>query len=151
MRHARNASLLLTLLFLGLVFFDAVRDHSPVAQALLAEKGAGLEDFMLVVHGPQGLKTQIKEALKGSGPADDKAWKTVRARAAVVTFLTESILLKAAPEKGDKASWKTKVNDYYKLTRAITGAAGEKDLSRANTELKKLEKSCDACHKAHKE
>ncbi len=150
MRHARNALLALPLLFLGIVFFDAGRNRSPVARALLAEKGAGLEDFMLVVHGPQGLKTQIKEALKGSGPADDKAWKTVRARAAVITFLTENILMKATPEKGDKTSWKTKVNDYYKLTKALNGAAGEMDLSRANTELKKLEKSCDACHKVHK-
>ena len=125
----------------------ALREADALAPAAVA---ADLDDFMLVVHGPKGLKTQIEESLKGSGPADEKAWKAVKARAAVIAYLTDTILSKAQPSKGDKAAWKTKVTEYGTMAKALAKATADKDSDAAKAELGKMGKSCEGCHKAHR-
>ena len=122
----------------------------PEANALAAAAAANVEDFMLVIHGPKGLRTQIQEALAGSGPADAKAWRAVKARAAVIVFLTESILVKSQPEKGDKASWKEKVGEYTGLIRELAKATAAKDVDTSRKTVAKISKGCQSCHKAHK-
>lgn len=122
----------------------------PVSAALAEEKGAGIPDFMEVVHGTKGILSQVRDLLAGDGPADEKAWKAVKARASILLFLTDTILLKSQPSKGDKASWKEKVADYEQLAKALARAAAGKDPSAAKSEVNKISKSCNACHKAHK-
>jgi hypothetical protein len=149
MRHALSLGSLLVAAFLALSLLH-VQGHPPGIAALAPPSGgAGLEDFMLVVHGPKGLRTQIQESIAGSGPADDKAWKMVKARAAVIVSLVDSILLKANPERGDKASWKAKTAEYEKIARALLDACSEQSSSGIKAELAKMLKSCQACHKAH--
>ena len=140
-------------LFVGaaLVFSLTPGVPRPISEVLAEEKGAGLPDFMEVVHGSRGLMGQIRDSLGGGGPGDDdKAWKAVRARAAILLFLTDTILLKSQPSKGDKASWKEKVTDYEHSAKALARAAADKDTSAAKSEVNKMSKSCYACHKAHR-
>ena len=113
------------------------------------EKGPGIAEFMLVVHDKQGILPQVRQALTGAGPADDKAWKAVHARAAVIATLGEAILSKKLPDKGDKASWREKVGSYLASAKALEAAAASKSAEKARTEAGKLQKSCNACHKAH--
>ena len=150
MRAFSIAAFVLLAAFLALVLGRGDWNSAPEAAALAAEKGVGINDFMLVVHGQKGLRTQIKELLGAGGPKDDMGWNGLRARAAVITFLTETILEKAAPPKGDKAAWKTKVDEYLKIAKALTKAAEDRDAAAMKIEDAKLTKSCEACHKAHK-
>ena len=120
----------------------------PVAEAW-AGPSAGLTDFMLVAHGQKGLWNQMSEASKGTS-IDDKAWKTMQARANVLVYLGETILVKATPEKGDKASWKTKTTEYMGVVRNLAKAAGAKDAGAVSAELTRLAKGCESCHKLHR-
>lgn len=110
----------------------------------------GIDEVMLVVHGPKGLRSQIQEGVTGSGPADDKAWKALQARAATIVYLGEAILAKAKPEKGDAASWKTKMGEYNGQARALASAVDGKDSAAIKSSLGKIAKSCEGCHKAHR-
>ena len=121
---------------------------APAAQA--AAKGLSIMDLMLVVHDPNGLLIQVRRALQGTGPADEKAWKSVQARAAVITSLVETILVPASPAKGDKASWKQKTSAYLAAVKALAAAATKEDAATAKDAVTKLSKSCTPCHDAHK-
>jgi hypothetical protein len=148
----RFAFAILALFAVGLVGFEITVARSGPRSggvAFAAENVAGLEDFMLVVHGPKGLLKQIQETV-GAGSIDDKAWKSLKADASIMSFLTDSILQKSSPSKGDKASWKSKVGEYAKSVKALAKGAGEKDASALKSEVEKLKKSCEGCHKAHR-
>jgi cytochrome c556 len=121
---------------------------APAAQA--AAKGLSVMDLMLVIHDGNGLLVQVRKALQGDGPADEKAWKSVQARAAVMTSLVESILVQATPTKGDKASWKQKTTAYLGAVKALAAAATKEDAGTAKEAATKLAKSCTPCHDAHK-
>lgn len=122
----------------------------PVAAAPAVASSLSVSDYMLVVHGPKGLYSQIKEAVTGSGPADDKAWKALKARATTVAYLADLVLARAKPEKGDAASWKSRVGEYQKVAVALVKATVAKDSEDIKTEVGKLAKMCEGCHKAHK-
>ena len=116
----------------------------------LADPGATVADFMQVVHGPNGLRIQVQEALRGSGPADDKAWKAVRARAVIIGLLTTAILERAEPKKGTPDSWKAQVNKYQEVARGLITATGAKNRRASLERVAVLARSCKSCHKAHK-
>jgi hypothetical protein len=148
MRCALSIALLLGLTCAGLLLVpDAVR-NPPGAEAW-AGPAADLTDFMLVAHGQKGLWSQMSEVAKGAS-IDDKAWKTMQARANVLVYLGETILAKAKPEKGDAASWKAKSNEYLAMVRALARSAGEKDAAAVKSELTRISKGCDGCHKVHR-
>ena len=133
------------------VFFSCRGITGPGAPAGVSaeEKGPGIAEFMLVVHDRQGMLPQVRQALTGSGPSDDKAWKAVSARATIIATLGEAILTKKLPKQGDKASWREKVTSYNASAKALANAATAMNLATARTESAKLQKSCNACHKAH--
>jgi cytochrome c556 len=148
----KRSVLVLALTFAGsaLILVRAGGSSSGSGGAVSAqEKGPGIAEFMLVVHDKQGILPQVRQALTGAGPADDKAWKAVHARAAVIATLGEAILSKKLPDKGDKASWREKVGSYLASAKALEAAAASKNAEKARTEAGKLQKSCNACHKAH--
>lgn len=150
MRCSLSLGFLLVAAFLALSLLH-VPGRAPGLAALAPPPGgAGLEDFMLVVHGPKGLKIQIQESVTGSGPADEKAWKQVKARAAVIVSLVDTILLKAEPPRGDKASWKTKIAEYARSARALLKACSEQSSTAAKAETAKMTAGCQGCHKAHR-
>jgi hypothetical protein len=149
MRCLGILALTIVLAFTGLVFLPTSA-FSPHEASALAGEVANVTDFMLVVHGPNGLLGQIKEALDGKGPADDKAWRGAKARASVVSYLCDTILAKAKPPKGDAASWKSKVGEYAGTAKSLAKALEAKDASAAKRERDRRGKSCESCHKAHK-
>lgn len=134
----------------ALFILSAAPPSGATSEAFADARSLGISEYMLVVHGPKGLSSQLKESVGGSGPADDKAWKAVSARVATMAYLTDRVLAPAKPEKGDAASWKAKVGAYAQLLSALGKAAGARDTGGVKAELDKLGKSCDACHKAHK-
>ncbi|HVR73076.1 MAG TPA: hypothetical protein VMT52_02035, partial [Planctomycetota bacterium] len=82
MRYSLSLGTLLVAAFLALSLHVPGRPPGLAALAPLPA-GAGIEDFMHVIHGQNGLRSQIKDAVTGSGPANEKAWRVVKARAAV--------------------------------------------------------------------
>ncbi|MBI4606796.1 MAG: cytochrome c [Planctomycetes bacterium] len=145
-------SAVLCLVAFGALQLAGLLDSAPRQASALAVAGAAptVSDFMLVVHGTKGLRGQIDEATKGGGPSDEKAWRTLKARSAVLVYLTETILKPSVPEKGSKASWNAKVGEYLKTAKAVAKAAGDEDLDGITVEVAKLTKGCEGCHKAHR-
>jgi cytochrome c556 len=125
------------------------RWDGSAAPAAAAAKGLSVADLMLVIHDGKGLLGQVRQSVRGAGPADDKAWKSVQARTAVMVSLVESILVPAMPAKGDKASWKQKTTAYLSAVKALAAAAVKEDASGAYETTAKLLKSCTPCHDAH--
>ena len=124
-------------------------DSSPAAFA--DEGGATISDVMIVAHyGRTSLLTQLKTAVKGSGPENAKAWKAVRAKGAVIASLASTVLAKQSPPKGSASSWKAQVAAYTKQAKSLAAAAAEEDFAAASKAVKSLGKSCTSCHKAHK-
>jgi hypothetical protein len=118
-----------------------------------AEGGGGsatISDFMVVVHDPQGLLAQLQKSMAGGGPADDKAWKGVKARAVIIPALAEDILTRQSPQKGAKSSWKQHVDGYLRIARRLAEAAAAEKAATVKAELLEIKKTCDNCHKAHR-
>jgi hypothetical protein len=132
-----------------LVVVGSSWDGRP-APAEAAAKGLSITDLMLVVHDGKGLLGQVRTAVRGEGPADDKAWMSVKARAAVIVSLIESALVPASPAKGDKASWKQKTTSYLGSAKALAAAATKENAAAAYEATTRLLKSCTPCHDAHK-
>ena len=131
--------------------FGVVRAGGAEASAAaLVDPAATVADFMQVVHGPKGLRMQVQAALSGSGPADDKAWRMVQARAAILGLLTTEILQNAKPQKGSPDSWKALVNEYQKSSEDLILATRAKDRRASFEHVALLGRSCKSCHKAHK-
>lgn len=126
------------------------RWDGSAAPAAAAAKGLSIADLMLVVHDGKGLLVQVRQSVRGAGPADDKAWKSVQARASVMVSLVESTLVPASPQKGDRASWKQKVTSYYSAVKALAAAAAKEDAGAAMEAATKVSKSCLPCHDAHR-
>jgi hypothetical protein len=124
-------------------------DGSGTPAAAAAERGLSITDMMLVVHDGKGLLGQVRQAVRGTGPADAKAWKSVQARATVMVSLVESALLRASPPKGDKASWKQKTTSYYNAVKSLAAAAAKGEAGAAYEATTRLSKSCTPCHDAH--
>jgi cytochrome c556 len=113
--------------------------------------GASISDVMIVAHlGDTSLLGQLKEATKGSGPDSDKAWKAVKAQAAVLASLATEVLAKQSPSKGDAASWKKQVSGYAGHAVRLAAAAGKKDSPAVASAVKSLGQACAGCHKVHK-
>lgn len=144
------AALALLLFAVSLIMPLRPRLSSLRAFAALADQAATVGDFMQVVHGPNGLRMQIQGALRGSGPADDKAWRAVEARAAILCLLTTAILETAQPEKGSLDSWKTQVAEYKKVTESLSLATRAKNRRASFERVTVLARSCKSCHRAHK-
>jgi cytochrome c556 len=147
-----NKRYFLSAVFAGvvLVLLQQALVRPAGSRATAQEKGPGIAEFMLVVHDGQGIIPQMRTVLNGAGPADEKAWKALSARAAIITSLTETILIPRVPGKGDKASWKAKVGEYHKAAVGLFKATSTKNLSASKAEFAKISKSCTACHKAHR-
>ncbi len=120
--------------------------------AFAAEGGASISDVMVVVNGGgrTGLMGELKEAMKGSGPATAKARKAVRAKGAVIASLATNVMAKQSPSTGDEASWKQKVAVYARLGNSVAAAAAQQDLAAASKAVKTMSRACRGCHMLHK-
>ena len=116
-----------------------------------AAGGASISDVMVVAHsGKMSLLTELKEAMKDTGPSLDKEWKAVKARGAVLATLVTNVLGTQKPKKGSESSWKKQVASYAGAAKKLAAAASEQDLTAARAAVNTLKKSCSGCHKPHK-
>ena len=124
--------------------------RSPAA--LAEEDGATIADIMVVINsGKDSLLGQIKTAMRGSGPATGKAWRAVEAKGAVIATLGTDVMIKQTPPKGSRTSWRRKMAAYTKLAKSLAAAAAQEDFRAASNAVKSLGRSCNGCHRAHKD
>lgn len=134
---------------LSLTLSGRLRDDGRAVFA--AAGGASIGDVMVVAHSGKGsLLTELRDAVKGSGPSTDKEWKAVKARGAVLASLATDVMGKQSPRKGSAASWKKQVAAYADKAKKLAAAAAKKDHSASNAAVNALRKSCKPCHQPHK-
>tara|TARA_B100000029_G_scaffold345769_1_gene338133 strand:- start:111 stop:566 length:456 start_codon:yes stop_codon:yes gene_type:complete len=151
MKRFTIACTILAVAFSTLVALSSLRQPETLPLLLADEGGASISDFMLVVHrGKTSVVGQTQADLKEPGPANNKAWAVIQARATIVAGLIDSVLAKQTPEKGEKSSWDEQVAIHRDQFKKLAAAAGKKDLAAATAELKTIKRSCGKCHKPHK-
>ncbi len=87
----------------------------------------------------------LGEQLKGSGPADDKAWDTAACHAACLNELSYLLMDDGRCPDG---AWAGAVKSLREGSAAALKAAHEKDLDATKAGFKQATESCTACHKA---
>ena len=113
--------------------------------------GASISDVMVVAHsGKMSIMSELKAAVKDSGPSSDKEWKAVKARGAVLASLATEILGKHKPKKGRESSWQKQVSAYASVAKKLAAAASDRDLAATSRAVKTLARSCSGCHKPHR-
>ncbi len=80
-------------------------------------------------------------------PADDKAWETLAANAAVLNELSYTLM-----EDGrcPDADWANAATQLRTASDAVLAKALAKDHAGVAAEFPKITESCGTCHKAHK-
>ena len=130
---------------------------------VLALAAACLFSFSAVAQVKQGktrpLKT--KQLMKGmvvancgaigdglkAGPADDKVWEDLAAKAAL---LNEASYILMDDGRCPDADWANATTSLREGSAALLAKLEAKDLAGSQEALKAMTQSCAACHKAHK-
>lgn len=112
------------------------RPHGPIGQTMTK-----------LFKGPQSLKDSIGRELKSDTPA----WETIQPQAKEFAQLAAS-LSKYDPPKGSKESWTKQISSFAESATALERAADAKDKDSAVATHAALtdNKTCKACHQAHK-
>jgi len=106
-----------------------------------------ISDIMQKVNKRKGgLHADVGDALK----ADPVDWAAVEPKTKEYAALAD-FLGKNDPPKGDKSSWESQTKEYAANANGLHAAAEKKDQAAARDAHGKLQRSCMACHKAHKE
>ena len=109
------------------------------------EKVPSIIEIMTKGHdGPQAYISKIKTAAKA------EKWDDAKTLASKFKELGEAIT-KCDPPKGDKDSWAKMTKKYKDDTIAVADAVEKKDAKAVSTATAVFNKSCKACHDAHKE
>ncbi len=108
-------------------------------------RAAATKYLMRAVNQPMcaGLDT----SLKGSGPADEKAWDTAMCQASV---LNEMGYLLMEDGRCPDAAWANAAKELKEGSASVLAALEKKDLEAARTSFKTVTGACGACHKAHR-
>ena len=140
----------LALVAVALVVTLSVSPSSDPVAAAAEESKLAVVDIMVVANaGPNSLFGQLKGMLKGDGPADEKAWKQVKARTQVLATLA-GLMKKSKPKKGDAASWKEQTEGYEAALKKLAAAAAAANAAGTAEEAKLVGRTCGGCHKPHK-
>jgi cytochrome c556 len=89
----------------------------------------------------------LGEALKGSGPADDKAWDAAATQAAL---LNESAHIMMADGRCPDAVWAGACKTLQDASQEALEKIKARDAAGAQGAFAAVTKSCGACHTAHK-
>ena len=89
----------------------------------------------------------IGKAIKGDGPADDKAWQTLLTQAAL---LNEAGHLLMQNERCPDVVWSNAASSLRSASRQVALAARGQNLVDVKKAFGDLTKACGSCHKAHK-
>jgi len=107
-----------------------------------------IDDVMRAINGPAGIRSDVARAL-GEAPRDEKEWKLLRARAAVMTD-SGATLMRLKPQKGTAASWRRHATAYRDAAAALVDAADRRKLTDARSAFDRLNASCARCHAEHR-
>jgi len=91
--------------------------------------------------------TALGEAMKGSGPADDKGWEAAATQAAL---LNESSHIMMADGRCPDAVWAGACKSLQDGSAALLGKIAAKDAAGARDALGAVAMACGSCHKEHK-
>jgi hypothetical protein len=89
---------------------------------------------------------QLKKALE-AGPTDDKAWKEIAIKAAL---LNEAGYLLMDDGRCPDGDWAGATKTLRECSAAVLAAVEAKDAEAGMTAFTAMTKACGACHKAHK-
>lgn len=151
-QHAADRAWFETYEFLGHHVEDAdvkqlLADRATGASQPLQQL-ATIADLMRAVNAPTGVRGQLALSLQEL-PADEKAWKLVGSRAALMADSGE-LLVTLTPPQGSTASWLRHTIAYRDAAAAISAAAGRHDLAAAQQALLRLNETCGKCHLDHR-
>ena len=108
-------------------------------------RAAATKYLMRAVNQP--MCAGLDASLKGSGPADEKAWDTAMCQASV---LNEMGYLLMEDGRCPDAVWANAAKELKEGSASVLAALEKKDLDGARTSFKTVTGACGACHKAHK-
>jgi cytochrome c556 len=111
-----------------------------------AAEYADIDEIMKKINGGKGYHRLLKKTLAGS----DVDWAKVQEQCKDYARLAAD-LGKNKPPVGEAASWKKLCDEYTVDAKALDTAAQKKDLEATKIAWGKLDKSCKACHEAHRE
>ncbi len=90
----------------------------------------------------------LGKALKGSGPANAKAWKAAKRQASLLNEM--SFILMADGRCPDGVWAKAATKTLRGGSKAVLAAIADKDVAAAQAAFKQTTQACAACHKKHK-
>lgn len=140
--NARRATIGAALAVAGLVCF-AVQSSAQVKKG----KTRPLTTKQLMNSLVKPRTTALGEALKGNGPADDKAWEAAITEAAL---LNESAHIMMADGRSPDETWAGACNLMEKSAQEVVAKLEARDLAAAQAAFAGVTRSCGACHVAHK-
>jgi cytochrome c556 len=95
----------------------------------------------------QPICSGLDASLKGSGPADDKAWDNAICQASV---LNEVSYLLMEDGRCPDAVWADAAKSLREGSSQVVAALEKKDLESARAAFKTVTGACGSCHKVHK-
>ena len=108
-------------------------------------RAAATKYLMRAVNQP--MCAGLDASLKGSGPADDKAWDTAMCQASVIN---EMGFLLMEDGRCPDAVWANAAKELKEGSASVLAALEKKDLEGSRTAFKTVTGACGACHKAHR-
>jgi len=119
---------------------------SDDAQA--ARPFVSIGDVMRAVNAPSGVRGGVAQAL-GDAPREEKDWKLLRARAAIMAN-SGVLLMGLKPPKGGPGSWRQHAAAYRDAAAALVNAADRRNVADARQAFDRLNTSCGRCHSDHR-
>ena len=117
-----------------------------MAQAPQYKEVASIAQLMAGLVDP--IRAAIQEAAKDPGPADDRAWRAVQAKA---VMLQESAqLLMVGTRVKDQEAWAKAANAFGDVGANIAKAAEEKNLPAFQAAVGAMTASCMGCHSTYR-
>jgi hypothetical protein len=127
-------------------------DVAPTAPGVdvapAARPHASIADVMRAVNGATGVCGEVAQSL-GEGLPEEKDWKLLRARAAIMSD-AGVLLLQLKPPRGSQSSWRRHAASYRDAAAALAAAADRRNIAEARQAFARLKTDCNRCHSEHR-
>ena len=117
-----------------------------MAQAPQYKEVASIAQLMAGLVDPT--RAAIQEAAKDPGPADDRAWRTIHAKAVMLQESAE--LLMVGTRVKDQEGWAKAAKAFSEVGANLAKAAEEKNLPALQAAAGAMGKSCMGCHSTYR-
>jgi dienelactone hydrolase len=130
--------------------FVAIRSSD---EATSARPFVSIADVMRAVNSPSGPRGGVAQSLgkasTGKASLEEKDWKLLRARAAIMAD-SGVLLMGLKPPRGGPATWQQHAASYRDAAAALVNAADRRNFADARQAYDRLRTSCDRCHADHR-